>query len=162
MFIDSNEIYSTLEKLGIKFDVVKHLPATTIELADKYIEGYEGVRTKTLFLTDNKKRRFFLFVLDEKKDLDLIKFSELLGVKRLKFASENTISQKLDLTIGVVSPFGLLNNEDRDVEFFIDTDIKDMVLTFHPNSCESTIFIDYSDLIRFLESNNCKVNELQF
>ena len=48
------QVKEKLDELGISFDVVEHPPAFTTEQADSYIEGLEGVRTKTMFLTNRK------------------------------------------------------------------------------------------------------------
>ncbi len=153
----ADDIKKRLNDLNIPFNIVYHPPTLDIKEADEYIKDYEGVRTKSLFLTDNKKKKFFLFVLDEEKPLDLKKLAELLGINRLKFASDNTIKLKMNLVAGVVSPFGLLNNEERDILFILDTDIKDLILTFHPNECNQTIFIHFDDLIKFLKIENCNI-----
>ncbi len=160
MFVSIDEIKSRLDAYNITYKIVEHPPAYTNELADKYIEGHEGVRTKTLFLTDEKKKKYFMFALDEMKSLDLKVLKDRLGVKRLKFASDNTLDKKLALKPGVVSPFGLLNDKFRDVVFILDTDIEDMVLTFHPNTNEATIFINYSDLHEFLLKEHCNVSSM--
>ena len=47
------QVANKLQELGITFDVVEHPPAFTTEQADSYIEGMEGVRTKSMFLTNN-------------------------------------------------------------------------------------------------------------
>ena len=44
-----------LKELNIQYQLVEHEPALTTEQADKFIEGIEGVRTKTMFLTKKKK-----------------------------------------------------------------------------------------------------------
>lgn len=49
------QVKEKLDELGISFDVVEHPPAFTTVQADSYIEGLEGVRTKTMFLTNKKK-----------------------------------------------------------------------------------------------------------
>lgn len=59
MTVDSR-IDKHLKNLDIGYDIVEHPPAFTTEEADRYIEGYEGVRTKTMFLT-NKKKNGLLF-----------------------------------------------------------------------------------------------------
>ena len=41
------QVKDKLEELGIEFEVVEHPPAFTTEQADSYIEGLEGVRTKS-------------------------------------------------------------------------------------------------------------------
>ena len=53
--MERSKILETLQEHGVEYKLVKHPPATTIELADEYIEGHEGVRTKSLFLTNRKK-----------------------------------------------------------------------------------------------------------
>lgn len=51
-----NKADKKLKELNITCQIVDHPPAVTIELADKFIEGIEGVRTKTMFLTNKKKK----------------------------------------------------------------------------------------------------------
>ncbi len=53
------KVKAKLDELGIEFDVVEHLPALTTEQADSYIEGLEGVRTKSMFLTNKKKTQYY-------------------------------------------------------------------------------------------------------
>ncbi len=48
-----------LKKMEITYDLVEHPPALTTEEADSYIEGKEGVRTKTLFYVTEKKHLIF-------------------------------------------------------------------------------------------------------
>lgn len=44
-----------LKELNIQYQLVEHEPALTTEQANKFIEGIEGIRTKTMFLTNKKK-----------------------------------------------------------------------------------------------------------
>ena len=39
------DVYETLQAMGIPFETVEHEPAVTVELADRFIEGKEGVRS---------------------------------------------------------------------------------------------------------------------
>ena len=50
------KVVDQLNELGIPFQIVEHEPVLTTEQADRFIEGIEGVRTKTMFLTNKKKR----------------------------------------------------------------------------------------------------------
>ena len=50
----------------------------------------------------------------------------------------------------VVSPFGLLNNADHDIQVYFDKEIVDE--DFHPNNNEKTIFIKTEDLFKFLKN----------
>lgn len=146
------KVYETLKKMDIAYEVVDHPPALTTELADKYIEGKEGVRSKTMFLSDKKKREFFLFILDDSKKLDIKALGEKIGVKGLRFGSEESLKEKMNLEFGVVSPFGLLNNEERDIKIYIDEELKkEKIITFHPNENDATVFISVTDMLKFFE-----------
>ena len=56
------KVKAKLDELGINFDVVEHPPVLTTEQADSYIEGLEGVRTKTMFLTNKKKSQYLSLI----------------------------------------------------------------------------------------------------
>ncbi len=51
--------------------MVEHPTALTTQEADYYIEGMEGVRTKSMFLTNKKKTAFYLLIMDDQKQLDM-------------------------------------------------------------------------------------------
>ena len=147
------QVANKLQELGITFDVVEHPPAFTTEQADSYIEGMEGVRTKTMFLTNKKKTQYYLLIMDDKKRLDMDDFKVQVGADRIRMASLDSLAEKMTLPAGTVSPFGLLNNEEKDIHVYFDKDIvSEDVMTFHPNTNEKTIFIKTQDLFRFLES----------
>ena len=44
-----NKADKKLKELNITCQIIDHPPAVTIELADKFIEGIEGVRTRPCF-----------------------------------------------------------------------------------------------------------------
>ncbi len=151
-----------LDELNIEFKIVEHPPALTTEEADKYIEGHDGVRTKSMFLTDRKKRNFYLVILDDYKRLDMDLFKDIVGEKKVKMASENSLMEKMKLPAGIVSPFGLLNNEDHDIKFYMDKEIADEeIITFHPNTNEKTLFIKTKDLYKFLDNIGYEINIIE-
>ncbi|ASS40920.1 prolyl-tRNA editing protein [Eubacterium minutum ATCC 700079] len=142
-----------LKELNIQYQLVEHEPALTTEQADKFIEGIEGVRTKTMFLTNKKKKKFYLVIMDDAKRLDMNKFKNIVEEKQIKMASEDTLFEKMLLPPGVVSPFGLLNNKDKDIQIYFDKEImNEDRMSFHPNTNEKTIFIRTDDLFKFIEA----------
>ena len=146
------KVADTLNELGITFQIVEHEPALTTEQADRFIEGIEGVRTKTMFLTNKKKRNFYLVIMDDAKRLNMDVFKEIVEEKQIKMASSETLNDKMMLPPGVVSPFGLLNNEDKDIHVYFDQEIvSEERMSFHPNTNEKTIFIQTEDLFIFLK-----------
>jgi len=112
------KVANKLQELGITFDVVEHPPAFTTEQADSYIEGMEGVRTKSMFLTNKKKTQYYLLIMDDKKSLDMDLFKELVSANRIRMASADSLYEKMQLPPGTVSPFGLLNNEEKDIQVY--------------------------------------------
>ena len=153
------KVEEKLNEMNSPFEIVEHEPALTTEQADSFIEGIEGVRTKTMFLTNKKKTEFYLLIMDDKKRLDMDIFKEIVASKQIKMASKNSLFEKMMLPPGVVSPFGLLNNEDKDIKVYIDKEIIDEErMCFHPNTNEKTIFLKTLDLLKFIESIGYDVN----
>ena len=156
------EVEKKLRDLNINFEIVEHEPALTTEQADKFIEGIEGVRTKTMFLTNKKKKNFYLVIMDDAKRLDMDYFKNIVEEKQIKMASKDTLYEKMMLPPGVVSPFGLLNNSDKDIKVYFDIEImSEKRMSFHPNTNEKTIFISKEDLIIFLNNIGYQVNTIQ-
>ena len=146
------EVLKKLNELAITYETVVHPPAFTTEEANQYIEGKAGVRTKSLFLTNRKKTAYYLLIMDDSKRLDITKFQESLAVKRLSFASPTKLTEKLGVEPGAVSIFGLLNNQEKDVQIYFDKDIiSEEIMSFHPNFNEMTLFLKTSDILRFIE-----------
>ncbi|WP_159563928.1 prolyl-tRNA synthetase associated domain-containing protein [Streptococcus halichoeri] len=145
-------VFDQLQALGLPYQLIEHAPALTTEQADDFIAWLPGVRTKTLFLTNKKKTQFYLLIMDDRKQLDMEQFRELVGANRIRLASNASLEEKMALQPGLVSPFGLLFNQDHDIQVYIDAAIVSQeCMTFHPNTNEKTIFIATPDLLTFLE-----------
>ena len=146
-------VYQALQDMGIAYEVVDHPPALTTEEADRYIEGKEGVRTKTLFLTNKKGSAYYLLIMDDAKRMDIKKLSELLDEKRVSFASADRLMAKMQLPPGVVSLFGLINNTDKDIRIYLDKEmLSEKIVTFHANDNSKTVFITTDDMYRFISN----------
>ena len=148
-------VYETLGKMGIDFEVVEHPPAPTTEEADRYIEGKEGVRTKTLFLCNKKSTAFYLVIMDDAKRLDMKELADILDEKRLSFASADKLMAKMALPPGTVSLFGLINNHEHDIKIYLDQDmLSESIMTFHPNDNSKTVFISTENMYKFIAGMN--------
>lgn len=150
------EVKEFLDKLNIKYDIVFHPAVYTTEEADKYIEGMNGVPSKTMFMAGKKDRNFYLFVLDDSKKLDIKKINDIIGDK-LHFGKEEHLKEKMNLVPGMVSIFGLLNNKEHDIKVYLDNALlNEEKITFHPNDNTATIFITIPDMFKFLDTLNYK------
>lgn len=146
-----SQVMDELKRLGIDYDMVDHPAAETTEEADRYIAGHEGVRTKTMFLRD-KKKHFYLLIMDDKKRLDFHEFQDLTGAKRVSMTRPSDIKEQLGLVPGIISPFGLMNNDEHNVWVLFDKEmLKEPILTFHPNENTHTIFLKTEDVLRFVK-----------
>ncbi len=97
--------------------------------------------------------------MDDSKRLDMDVFKEIVGEKQIKMASSATLDEKMKLPPGVVSPFGLLANVDRDIKVYFDKEIMgEERMSFHPNTNEKTIFISTNDLLSFLDNIGYEAN----
>ena len=145
-----DKVKEYLNSMGIQFKIVEHEPAYTTEEADKYIEGHDGVRTKTMFICNKKKTNYYMIIMDDTKRLDMNKFKEIVSEKQMKMASEESLKEKLGIKPGMVSPFGLLNNDEKDVKIYMDKEIiTEEIMTFHPNDNTKTLFITTKDLFKY-------------
>ncbi|MGM9926509.1 MAG: prolyl-tRNA synthetase associated domain-containing protein [Bacillus sp. (in: firmicutes)] len=144
-------VYDVLHKMNIPYEVVEHPPALTTEEADSYIVGKEGVRTKTLFLTNKKKTAYYLVVMDDEKRLDMEHLAEMLNEKRISFGSPERLMKKMALKPGAVSIFGLLNNDEHDIKVYLDKEmLSEKLISFHANDNTKTLFISIEDMYKFL------------
>jgi YbaK/prolyl-tRNA synthetase-associated domain protein len=90
--------------------------------------------------------------MDDQKRLDMALLKELIGASRIRMASSESLFEKMSLPAGVVSPFDLLNNTDKDIQVYFDKEImSEKRMSFHPNTNDKTLFLDTVDLLRFLE-----------
>lgn len=147
------KVLNYLEEQGIEYNLVEHPPALTTEEADRYIEGIEGVRTKTLFLCNRKKTVYYLVVMDDGKRIEMKVLGDILEEKGMQFGSADRLKEKMGLEPGIVSIFGLLNNETKDIKVVIDEEITgEKYMSFHVNDNSKTAFITTVDMYKFIEA----------
>jgi Ala-tRNA(Pro) deacylase len=149
----SNEekVYNLLESLDIPWDVHEHPPVYTVEEANEYWKDIEGAHTKNLFFRNKKGNRHFLVILDHSKNLDIKQLQNKIGAGTLSFASDRRLEEHLGLTKGSVSSFGLLNDEKKAVEVFVDEKLMEGdKISFHPNVNTATISISVDNFKKFL------------
>ena len=157
-----DKVKEYLNIIGIQFKIIEHEPAYTTEEADKYIEGHDGVRTKTMFICNKKKINYYMIIMDDSKRLDINKFKEIVSEKQMKMASEEVLKEKLGIEPGMVSPFGLLNNDEKDVKIYMDKEIiTEEIMTFHPNDNTKTLFITTKDLFKYFENIGYEINIIE-
>jgi len=146
------KVYEILDSLGISYVRHEHPPVFTVEEAVQHWEGIAGAHCKNLFLRNKKGNRHYLLIIEHTKRADLRTLTQQLGEDRLSFASAERLMRYLGLEEGAVSPFGLINDSQKEVQVVIDKDIKDVErVNFHPNVNTATVGIGFSGFEKFLE-----------
>ncbi|MBL7846116.1 MAG: prolyl-tRNA synthetase associated domain-containing protein [Cyclobacteriaceae bacterium] len=143
------QVEEYLTSRGIGFKVHEHPPVQTCDELAQY--GVPGLACKNLFLRDQKKTRYLLVVLPAAQKTDLKKLAEQVGDKKLSFVNPETMMQKLGVEPGAVSPFGILNNAEGDVELWIDREVLEAtVVHFHPNRNTASVELTGEMFRRYL------------
>jgi Ala-tRNA(Pro) deacylase len=147
-------VYEALERLGIQYDVHEHPPVFTVEEALAHWAGIEATHCKNLFLRNKKGTRHYLVVAEHSKPVRLDALVAHLGDDRLSFGSPDRLQRYLGLTPGSVSPFGILNDANKEVLVVVDSDLRGAArVGFHPNVNTATVVIRGQDFERFLEAS---------
>lgn len=158
-----NTIYSVLQNLHIKFVEHKHPPLFTCEDAEQYYGKIPGGKSKNLFLRNRKGNQHYLIVVETNKMLDLKRLTQALEETPLSFASPERLLKYLGLTPGSVSPFGLMNDVNKEVIVVIDNDLMHYEqLSFHPNINTATLELSRADFKKFLQWSRQKVMTIDF
>lgn len=149
----SKVVYKVLDELNITYKVHRHPAVYTSEEAEKYVDdSMEGSRCKNLFLRNQKGNKHFIVIIDHSKRVDLKELAKNLEERKISFASENRLDKYLGLLPGSVSPFGLINDQNREVIVVIDEELKnEEKINFHPNINTETLTLLLKDFERFLE-----------
>ncbi|AHX75377.1 hypothetical protein HK335_07820 [Streptococcus agalactiae] len=64
---DFENVIAVLNQLSISYELVENGPVLLTEQADNFIVGIEVVRTKIMFLTNKKKTKYYLLIMDGQK-----------------------------------------------------------------------------------------------
>ena len=158
--ISENEqkLYDVLNLLRIKYIRYEHKPIHTIEEANKLDIYIPGQQCKNLFLRNRKGDVHYLVILDETKEVNLKFLAEQIGSTSLSFASQERLDKYLGLKPGSVSPFGIINDIEREVIILIDRDLTGSnVINFHPNVNTATISVSYADFEKFINWHENKI-----
>lgn len=153
-----SKLKSYLEKYSIIYKIHNHPAVFTVAEHSKLIDKMPNVlHTKTLFLKD-ESNNFYLVGMYAHKQLDLKALKEKLNAKKkLSFASPEQLKEKLNLTPGSVSIFGMIYAKPGSVYFIIDKQVWGAPLVgFHPNINTATLELSHESLEKFYFSLNAK------
>lgn len=121
---------------------------------------YQNSDAKNLFICDDKKQNYYLIVVKGDKKVNLKEFKQKYNTRSLSFASEKELLDILGLVPGFVSPFGILNDNERKVTVYIDytLTLDEGIVGVHPNDNTATAWLKTIDLISIIKEHGNIVN----
>ena len=95
--------------------------------------------------------------------MDLREFRRNHGTRPLSFASERDLMEMMGLAPGAVTPFGLLNDTERRIHFFLDDDFlaPPGLIGVHPNDNTATVWMKTDCLISVLQEYRAAIHLIQ-
>lgn len=157
--MNKNDIYKLLNNKKIWHEIVEHEAVYNMEDLKKTKLLYPEYDAKNLFLCDDKKNYFLITVKGIKK-INLKEFKNKNNTSSLSFASQKDLNEILNLNPGSVSPFGLLNDKELKVKFFIDKSfmMDKYIIGVHPNDNTATVWLNVIDLIEIIKEHGNEIN----
>ena len=141
------------EDLSIEVKVYDHEPFCTVEHAMKVCGHLPGAHCKNLFLKDKEKKLWLVVALGSTK-VDLKQLAANLGTSRFRFVKEEDLLKYLGVTVGAVTPFGIVNDVDNQVTVIVEKALFDYdLVNFHPLVNDATVAISSDDFKKFLQAS---------
>lgn len=161
--MNKEKIYSLIEEKNLWHEITEHEAVFNMEELSKIDVPYPENDAKNLFVRDDKKTNYYLITVKGNKRVDLKEFRKNHSTRHLSFASADNLGEILNLTPGSVSPFGLLNDQDVRVQFFIDQDFftEPNIIGVHPNDNTATIWLHPNDLVDIIKSHGNQVKIIE-
>lgn len=159
--MNKNDIYEYLKSKNIWHEITEHEAVYNMAELSEIDLPYPEADAKNIFVRDDKKSNYYLITMKSNKSVDLKKFKETYNTRRLSFSSENDLSAIMDLKPGSVGPFGILNDEEKKVIFYLDKEFvtsKNPIIGIHPNENTATVWLKTEDLLNIIKEHGNKVN----
>lgn len=158
------EIYDYLRENGMWHEITEHQAVFNMVELDAVELPYPDADAKNLFVRDDKRRSYYLITVKGDKRVDLKEFRKVHGTKPLTFVKPEELMELLGLIPGAVTPFGLLNDSEKKVAFFIDEAFREGsgLIGAHPNDNTATVWLRAEDLIRIIRTHGNEVHEVSF
>lgn len=152
--IQENEakLYSLLNDNSIKYTTKYHKYIETMEQGKKIAASLNGTVCKNLFMKNGDN--FYIIITNFDTNVNVKQLSKSLEVKNMKFVPNDEMVKLLNVPIGCVSPFSLINcNADfiKNLNIVLYNLEESEYVNFHPLRNDATTTISFDDFKRFIE-----------
>ncbi len=157
--MNKQEIYEYLKARGVAHEITEHEAVVSMKELTSVPLPHPDRDAKNLFLLDDKKQKYYLVTVMGDKRVDVKAFRRAHGTRPLNFAPPEALEKIFKVKPGSVSPFGALNDENREVKVFLDKDFfaGSGLIGVHPNDNTATVWLNSSDLKSLLEFHGTSV-----
>ena len=161
--MDKQQTYDYLANHKINYETTEHEAVFNMDELGRVGVPYPGRDAKNLFVRDDKKQNYYMVTVKGAKRVDLKQFKKDHGTRHLSFASADDLQDKLHLFPGAVTPRGLLSDETKKIQLFLDDDFeKDGgIIGVHPCDNTATIWLQTADLIKLIEEHGNSVTVIK-
>lgn len=150
------KIIDLLDSQGVEYEQYEHEPVYTSEQAAR-VRGDVSIHQGAKALVLQADKEFILLVLpaDLRADLDVLQ--RLLGAKKLRMASRESVEAKTGLTVGSIPPFGSVIN----LKTYVDSRLSDNdEIAFNAARHDKSIRMKYKDYIRIENPKVINFNQI--
>lgn len=153
--MDKKQTYQYLTERNVPYKVTEHEAVYNMAEAAAISLPYPEAEAKNLFVRDDKKRNYYLITVKGDKRVDLKEFRQKQQTRSLSFASAEDLMDIMGLIPGAVTPLGVLNDEERKVQLFLDRAFLDApgLIGVHPNDNTATIWLKTEDMLRVIQEH---------
>ncbi|KAG0555790.1 hypothetical protein KC19_11G003000 [Ceratodon purpureus] len=147
-------LMSFLQEHGVECETHDHAVVMTVEEQAKHVGHLDGSFSKNLFLKDKKNRLYVVSTLSTTQ-VDLKALSARLGLGKggVRMAPEESLHAVLQVPLGSVTPFALINESARSVALLLDVGFqKQSRVFFHPLSNDASTAVTPENLDKFLKA----------
>ena len=146
--MNKQQIYDYLQENSIWHEITEHKAVYNMAELAEVPCPYPEADAKNLFVRDDKKQNYYLITVKGEKRVNLKAFRKAQGTRNLSFASAEDLLERLALIPGAVTPLGVLNDETRSVQVFLDQDFlqEPGLVGVHPNENTATVWLKTEDL----------------
>ena len=157
------EIYNLLKEKDIWFEVTNHKAVYNMQEVSEIEMPHKEYEAKNLFIRDDKKKNYYLISVKSDKRVNLKEFKNKYDTRPLNFASESDLMIIMNLIPGAVTPFGLLNDKDLKVKFYLDKYFleNEQIIGVHPNDNTATVWLKVNDLLNIIKEHGNDINIIE-
>jgi Ala-tRNA(Pro) deacylase len=124
---------------------------------------YPEADAKNLFVRDDKKRNYYLITVRGDQTVNLKEFRRRHQTRPLSFASPEDLMAVLGLIPGAVTPFGVLNDQERKTQVYLDEGFLRApgLIGVHPNDNTATVWLKTEDFVALLRGHGASVHVVE-